>query len=68
MLCGCHRPVEGRVCFLSVEVEAPSSISELWCEVGGTVALPLGEEPLSIPPLEPSTGECVVSPVTHCAS
>jgi len=50
----------GRVCSLVVGMETPRSISELQCEVDGTGALPLGEEPLSIPPLERSTGACAL--------
>ena len=50
----------GRVCSLAVGVESPRSISELQCEVDGIGALPLGEEPLSIPPLEQSTGACAL--------
>lgn len=54
LLCGCHSPVSGRICFyrLVVGTKAPRLVSELWWEVGGTGELPLGEEPLSIPPLE----------------
>lgn len=61
LLCGCHSPVGDRVCSLVVGVEAPRSISEspeLWCEVGRIGASPPGEEPLSIPLPELSTGEC----------
>ena len=36
------------------------SVSELQCEVGGTGALQLGEEPLSIPSSELSTRECAL--------
>ena len=50
----------GRVCSLVVGMETPRSISELQCEVDGTGALPLREEPLSIPPLEWSTGACAL--------
>ena len=69
LLCGCHCPVGGRVCSRGVGVEAPRSVSELQCEVGGTETFPLGEEPLSIPPPELSTHQevcSVVSPVSHC--
>ena len=59
-LCGCHSAVRGRVCSLVVGAEAPSSVSELWCEVGGIEVLPLGEEPLNIPLLELATGECAL--------
>ena len=56
MLSGCHCPVRGGVCSLVVGVEAPdlflSCVSVLRCEVGGNGALPLGDKPLSIPPLE----------------
>lgn len=41
-------------------METPRSISELQCEVDGIGALPLGEEPPSIPPLERSTGACAL--------
>ena len=60
LLCGCHSPVSGRICFyrLVVGTEAPRRVSELWWEVGGTGELPLGEEPLSIPPLELLACEC----------
>lgn len=61
-LCGCHCPGRGRVCSLVVGRGAPRSVSELQCELGGTGALPLGEEPLSCTP-----GLCsVVSPTTCC--
>ena len=54
---------------------SPRSISELWCEVGRTGALPLRKEPLSLLPPELSTGKCTLwrclSPVVrahkvHC--
>ena len=60
LLCGCHSPVRGKVCSPDVRVEAPRSVSELWCEVGGTQTLPLGDEPLSIPLQELSTGKCTL--------
>ncbi|KAJ8794816.1 hypothetical protein J1605_018809 [Eschrichtius robustus] len=41
--------VGGWVCSLAVGVEAPRSVSELQCEVGGIGAFLQGEEPLSIP-------------------
>ena len=50
----------GKVCSLVVGMETPRSISELQCEVDGIGALPLGEEPPSIPPLERSTGACAL--------
>ena len=34
LLCGCHSPVKGRICFLADGVEVPRSISGLWHEVG----------------------------------
>ena len=60
LLCGCHIPVEVRVCSPVVGVETPRSVPELQCELGGTGALLLGEEPLSIPPQELSTGKCTL--------
>ena len=60
LLCGCHIPVGGRVCSPAVGVEAPRSGSKLQYEVGGTGALPLGEEPLSIPLQELSTRKCTL--------
>ena len=75
LLCGCHSPVGGRVCSPLVGVEDPRSVSELRCEIGGTGACLVGEEPLSIPPQELSTRECALwcclSPVVwaqkvHC--
>ena len=49
LLFGHHSPVRGRVCSPVVGVEATTSVSELQCGIGRTGALPLGEEPLSIP-------------------
>ena len=40
----------------AIGVEAPRSGSKLWCEVGGTKALPLGKKWLFIPPQELSVG------------
>ena len=57
MFCDCHSPVKGRACSPVIGVEAPRSISELWCEVGRTRALLLGDKPLSSPHLELSTSE-----------
>ena len=59
-LCGCQSPVWDRVCSPVVGVEAPRSISELWCEVGGTGTLLLREELLCIPPQELSTERCTL--------
>ena len=56
LLCGCHSPIESRVCLPVVGVEAPRSSSKLHCEVGGTGALPLGKELLHIPLQGLSTG------------
>ena len=60
MLCGCHSPVGGRVCSPVVGVEAPRSISELRCKGGRTAVLPLGEEPLSVPPQALSIQSCTL--------
>lgn len=38
----------------------PRYDSELWCEIGGTGALPLGEKSLSTPPVEPILCECAL--------
>lgn len=46
---GCYSPVGDRVCSLVAGVEAPRYNSELLYEAGRTGALPLGEEPLSVP-------------------
>ena len=43
LLCGCHSPVGGRVYSPVVDIEAPWSVSELQCEMGGTGALLLGK-------------------------
>lgn len=47
-----------------VRVEAPclflSCVPELRCEVGRVGVLPLGEEPLGIPPLKLFTDECAL--------
>ena len=49
----CHSPVTGRGCFLAVGVEDSNPLlscaSELKFQVSGIGALPVGEEPLSIP-------------------
>ena len=42
LLCGCHSLFGGRICSPVVEVEAPWSVFELQCEIGGTEALLLG--------------------------
>lgn len=55
-LCGCQNPTGDHVCSPVVGVEAPGSVPELWCEIGGTGALPLGREPLSNPLQELSPG------------
>ena len=34
LLCGCHSPVKGRICFPAGGVEVPRFISGLWHEVG----------------------------------
>ena len=60
LLCGCHSFVRSRVCFLVVAVEAPRSISELWCEVGGIEKLLPWEEPVSTLLLEMSAKECLL--------
>lgn len=59
LLCGRHFTIRGRVCFLIFGIEL-GCVSDLLCEVGGIAALPLGEEPLSIPPLELFTCECAL--------
>ena len=68
-VCGCHNPLRGRVCSPVVGVEAPRSVSELWYKVGGTGVLLLGEETLSIPLQELSTGKCTLwcrlSPIVY---
>ena len=56
----CYRPVQGRVCFPVVGVEAPIFGSKLQYEVGGTGVLLLGEELLSIPLQELSTRKCTL--------
>lgn len=56
----CHCPVRGRVCSVAVEVEASRSVSEVWCKVGRTGMLLVGEEPLNIPLLELSIHECAL--------
>ena len=75
LLCGCHSPVGSRVSSTVVGIDASRSISELWCEVGGTGVLLLGEEPLSIIlqelPSEKCTVWCCLSPIAqihkaHC--
>lgn len=44
------------------------AVFDVWCEIGGIGALPLGEEPLSTPLPELFTTDCtVLSPVTCCA-
>lgn len=58
--CGCLSTVGSRVCSPVVKVEASRTISALQCEAGGTGALLLGEEPWTIPSLEPSTGDCAL--------
>lgn len=60
LLFGCYSTVRGRVCSLVVGVDAPRSISDLWCEVYRIGALLLGEEPLSTPPQEVSNEKCAL--------
>ena len=67
LLCDCHSPSRGRFDSPVVGVQDPRFPSELYCEVGGTGALLLGEEPLSTPSQELSIRKCtLVSPVTCC--
>ena len=65
----CRSPVGDRVYSLVIGVEAPRSflsrVSELWCEVGRVGALAPGEEPLSIPLPELSTGRVLCGPQGH---
>lgn len=56
-LCICHSPVRGEGSPF-VGVEAPKF--ELQCAVGRIGMLPLGEEPLSVPPQELSRGRCAL--------
>lgn len=69
MLRVCRSPVGDRVYSLVIGVEAPRSflsrVSELWCEVGRVGALAPGEEPLSIPLPELSTGRVLCGPQGH---
>ena len=58
LLCGCHSPVGSSVYPLVVGVETLRSVSDVWCEIGGIGALPLREEPLSVPLPELSTVKC----------
>ena len=45
------------------------SSSKVWCVVDRTGALPLGKEPLCIPPQELSTSTCtLISPVIWCGT
>lgn len=60
LLCGYHRSVGDLVCSPLGRVEATRSISELYCGVGRTGALLLGEEPLSIPSQELSIWRCTL--------
>lgn len=64
-----NNPVRGRVCSPFVGVEAPRSDSKLQCEVGRTRTLPLGKEPLCVPPQELFAVMCnsVTLPATWCA-
>lgn len=60
LFCGFHSPVRGGGCSPVVGVDTTRSISELQCDVGRAGALPLGNEPLSIPPQELSIGKCAL--------
>lgn len=53
-----HSPTGDRVWNSVVGIETTKFVSELWCEVCGTRALLLEEEPLRIPLQEPLSGEC----------
>lgn len=55
LLCSCHSPITGKVCFPVVGVDIPRFIFELYCEVGRA-----GDEPLNIPPQELSTSKCAL--------
>lgn len=65
----CRSPVGDRVYSLVIGVEAPRSflsrVSELCCEVGRVGALAPGEEPLSIPLRELSSGRVLCGPQGH---
>lgn len=62
LLSACHCPARSEVCSLVAVVEAPdlflSSHSHLWQKECCIRALPLGEKPLNLPPLEPFVCEC----------
>lgn len=49
-------------------VEARRSISQLWCEIGGNAALPLGEKPLSIPLPDQATRRCTLGVICRMDS
>ena len=55
LFCGCYCPLSGGVCSLHGGIEPPdvnlSCDSDLWWEVGGSGAPPLGEKSVSITPL-----------------
>lgn len=60
LLCGCHRPLSGRVYSPVVGIDTPRSIFELWFKAGETEAFLLGDEPRSISPQELSSGMCAL--------
>lgn len=49
LLCGYHILGGGRICSQVVRVEAHRCTSELWCGIGGTIELKLGEESFLFP-------------------